>query len=282
MAAGELASGALRGQRPRARSSPSKARRPPARSPQPIFSSQASGQPRSGSCARATSGQIRDDRRRAVSGLLTMAKHSAYRGLPLVYSCSGCSSAAQLANHVAVRLDREQLAEMSCIAGVGGDVESLVRTAASDRPIVALDGCQLQCVKNCLQRHGIAPTLALHALGARRPQALSRRLRPGRRRARARAGASGPGQLLKRQRIEISIAIPADRFREHCLLRGATCANNVIDERNFMSSGEPKTSASERPRMRHPVRTRPSVDPGWNAANMHALHRGRKSQTRAR
>ena len=88
-----------------------------------------------------------------------MAKHSAYRGLPLVYSCSGCSSAAQLANHVAVRLDREQLAEMSCIAGVGGDVESLVKTAAAGRPIVALDGCPLQCVKHCLERHGNAPTL---------------------------------------------------------------------------------------------------------------------------
>ena len=40
---------------------------------------------------------------------------------PLVYSCSGCSSAAQLANHVALRLDRAGVAEMSCIAGVGGD-----------------------------------------------------------------------------------------------------------------------------------------------------------------
>lgn len=99
-----------------------------------------------------------------------MAKHSAYRDLPLVYSCSGCSSAAQLANHVAVRLDREQLAEMSCIAGVGGDVEPLVRTAASERPIVALDGCHLQCVKNCLRRHGIAPTLhyTLSELGIRK------------------------------------------------------------------------------------------------------------------
>lgn len=40
---------------------------------------------------------------------------------PLVYSCSGCSSAAQLANHVALQLDRRGVAEMSCIAGVGGD-----------------------------------------------------------------------------------------------------------------------------------------------------------------
>lgn len=75
--------------------------------------------------------------------------------LPLVYSCSGCSSAAQLANHVALQLDRRGVAEMSCIAGVGGDVPYLLKIAHSGRPIVALDGCPLVCVKSCLSRHGI-------------------------------------------------------------------------------------------------------------------------------
>lgn len=79
------------------------------------------------------------------------------RDLPLVYSCSGCSSAAQLANHVAIRMDREGHAEMSCIAGVGGDVPSLVRTAKSGRPIIAIDGCVLACVRNSLARHDIVP-----------------------------------------------------------------------------------------------------------------------------
>ena len=46
---------------------------------------------------------------------------------PLVYSCSGASSAAQTCNHLAVKLDRAGAAEMSCIAGVGGDVKPLVR-----------------------------------------------------------------------------------------------------------------------------------------------------------
>jgi uncharacterized metal-binding protein len=78
---------------------------------------------------------------------------------PLVYSCSGCSSAAQLANAVALKLDRAGLAEMSCIAGVGGDVPSLLRTARSGRPIIALDGCALACVKSSLARHGLAPAL---------------------------------------------------------------------------------------------------------------------------
>lgn len=46
---------------------------------------------------------------------------------PLVYSCSGCSSAAQMANHIALEHDRREVAEMSCIAGVGADVPSLVK-----------------------------------------------------------------------------------------------------------------------------------------------------------
>ena len=75
--------------------------------------------------------------------------------LPLVYSCSGASSAAQMANHIAVRLDRMEVAEMSCIAGVGGDVKPLIRTAMSGRPIIALDGCPLHCAAHILKRHGL-------------------------------------------------------------------------------------------------------------------------------
>ncbi|WP_174873489.1 putative zinc-binding protein [Vogesella oryzae] len=75
--------------------------------------------------------------------------------LPLVYSCSGCSSAAQLANHFALRLTRAGLAEMSCIAGVGGQVPALLRLARSGRRILALDGCPLACVQGCLLQAGI-------------------------------------------------------------------------------------------------------------------------------
>lgn len=89
---------------------------------------------------------------------------------PLVYSCSGCSSAAQTANDVALALDRLGVAEMSCIAGVGGDVPSLVRTARSGRPVVALDGCPLACARSCLARHDVTPDVhvLLHQHGVRK------------------------------------------------------------------------------------------------------------------
>lgn len=91
---------------------------------------------------------------------------------PLVYSCSGCSSAAQMANQMALWLDREGEAEMSCIAGVGGGVAGLVRTARTGRPILALDGCILHCVKACLANAGVSAdlhvTLSEHGVKKRR------------------------------------------------------------------------------------------------------------------
>lgn len=60
-----------------------------------------------------------------------------------------------MANQLALWLDREGAAEMSCIAGVGGGVPGLVRTAQSGRRILALDGCVLACVSACLARAGV-------------------------------------------------------------------------------------------------------------------------------
>lgn len=88
-----------------------------------------------------------------------MPPSNPYADKPLIYSCSGCSSAAQLANHLAIRMDRQEAAEMSCIVGLGGDVKPLVRTAKSGRPIVMIDGCPLQCGKHTLARHGLKADL---------------------------------------------------------------------------------------------------------------------------
>ncbi len=77
---------------------------------------------------------------------------------PLIYSCSGCSDVAQLANNVAVRLDHAGEFEMSCISGVGGKVPALVKTAQSGRPVTVLDGCPLHCARACLESVGVQPT----------------------------------------------------------------------------------------------------------------------------
>ncbi len=80
---------------------------------------------------------------------------------PIVYACSGCSNLAQLANQIALNLNCQDQAEMSCIAGVGGQVKSLVKLAKSGRPILALDGCALHCTQQSLSRVEVKPSLHL-------------------------------------------------------------------------------------------------------------------------
>jgi uncharacterized metal-binding protein len=116
-----------------------------------------------------------DEARRLHSGQHgAMNDDTNRQALSLVYSCSGCSDAAQLANQLALRLDRAGLAEMSCIAGVGGGVPSLVRKAqeavATGRAVLALDGCALACTRACLATQGLAPSrhVRLQELGVRK------------------------------------------------------------------------------------------------------------------
>ena len=75
--------------------------------------------------------------------------------LKIVYACSGCSSAAQMANWMALKMDREGFAEMSCIAGVGGAIQPLLAKARQADVIIGLDGCSLKCVVHCLARAGL-------------------------------------------------------------------------------------------------------------------------------
>ena len=153
-------------------------------------------------------------RRRAARGILRRMKtDSDYAGKPLVYSCSGCSSAAQLANHLAIRMDRGRHAEMSCIVGLGGDVKPLVRVARSGRQIVMLDGCPLQCGRHTLERHGLQP--ALHGDvsrkgGAKRKHvdfesADAARLEPELREAIARLGSEAAPETRER---DVAVSMP--------------------------------------------------------------------------
>jgi uncharacterized metal-binding protein len=64
-----------------------------------------------------------------------------------------------MANYLAVRIDRAGIADMSCIAGVGGGVRKLVRTASSGRKIIVIDGCPLACSRACLSQHDLVPDL---------------------------------------------------------------------------------------------------------------------------
>jgi uncharacterized metal-binding protein len=89
---------------------------------------------------------------------------------PIVYACSGCSDAGELADRIARRLTREGTAEMSCLAGIGGRVKSLMTRAESAERILAIDGCPLNCTRHTLELAGFKnfDHLELHKLGMKK------------------------------------------------------------------------------------------------------------------
>ena len=70
-----------------------------------------------------------------------------------------------MANYIAIQIDRKGIADMPCIAGVGGNVQKLVKTAKAGRKIIVIDGCPLACSKACLNNHGIEPDLHIELTG---------------------------------------------------------------------------------------------------------------------
>jgi uncharacterized metal-binding protein len=88
----------------------------------------------------------------------------------VVYACSGCSDAGELADRIARQLSREGAAEMSCLAGIGGRVKPLVKKANAAERILAIDGCPLNCTRHTLELAGFKnfEHLELHTLGLRK------------------------------------------------------------------------------------------------------------------
>ena len=49
----------------------------------------------------------------------------------LVYPCSGAADTGEIADRAARRLDAEEVAWMSCLAGIGGRVSGMMANAAA-------------------------------------------------------------------------------------------------------------------------------------------------------
>ena len=89
---------------------------------------------------------------------------------PIVYACSGCSDAGELADRIARQLAREGVGEMSCLAGVGGRVKHLVAVAEKAGRVLVIDGCPINCARKTLELAGVQRVehLELHKLGLRK------------------------------------------------------------------------------------------------------------------
>jgi len=73
-------------------------------------------------------------------------------GEKLIFACSGAADVGDIADRAARKMTKDGTGRMFCLAGVGGNIDAVIKATKAASRILAIDGCELDCVKNCLQQ----------------------------------------------------------------------------------------------------------------------------------
>jgi len=72
----------------------------------------------------------------------------------LVFSCSGAPDVGEISDKAARKLTKDGIGKMFFLVGIGGKAEPIMSATKSASQIPPIDGCGMDCVKNCLQQVG--------------------------------------------------------------------------------------------------------------------------------
>jgi uncharacterized metal-binding protein len=72
----------------------------------------------------------------------------------LIFACSGAADVGAIADQASRKLTRDGQGKMFCLAGIGGRVSGIMKSAEAAEAILAIDGCPLACAKNSLEQAG--------------------------------------------------------------------------------------------------------------------------------
>jgi len=73
----------------------------------------------------------------------------------LVFTCGGAAYSGQVSNQAGVKLHREQIANLFCIAAVAAERPDKVERARAAGKRIAIDGCEDHCCKHVLEKAGL-------------------------------------------------------------------------------------------------------------------------------
>ena len=73
----------------------------------------------------------------------------------IVMACSGGSNVGQITNEVGKMLDKQGVATLFCLAGVGGHIPGMVASVEGADKVLVIDGCQVKCGKECMDKAGL-------------------------------------------------------------------------------------------------------------------------------
>jgi len=72
----------------------------------------------------------------------------------LIFACSGAADVGAITDRAARKLTTDGAGKMYCLAGIGGRVAGILKTAKAAEKILAIDGCPLDCTKLSLEEAG--------------------------------------------------------------------------------------------------------------------------------
>jgi uncharacterized metal-binding protein len=75
-------------------------------------------------------------------------------GPKLIFACSGAADVGEISDRAARNMSRNSTGKMFCLAGIGGRIPNIMKMTETASKILAIDSCELDCVKNCLQQAG--------------------------------------------------------------------------------------------------------------------------------
>ena len=75
-------------------------------------------------------------------------------GPKLIFACSGAADVGEISDQAARKLTRDGLGKMFCLAGIGGKIAGIIEKTQTASKVLAIDGCDLDCAKNCLHHAG--------------------------------------------------------------------------------------------------------------------------------
>jgi len=74
----------------------------------------------------------------------------------LIFACSGAADVGEISDRAARQLTKSGAGRIFCLAGIGGRIEPIVSATKSASKILAIDGCDMDCVISCLRQAGFS------------------------------------------------------------------------------------------------------------------------------
>ena len=76
-------------------------------------------------------------------------------GVNLIFPCSGAADVGEISDRAARSLTALGRGSMFCLAGIGGNISSMIASAREADQILVIDGCELDCAKKTMKEKGI-------------------------------------------------------------------------------------------------------------------------------